>query len=89
MSLAEETERIIFTDHALEQMDDRDIAEIDVLRVLRNGRIDTKIRAGEKEGEWIVKMIDRVKGAREVGVVTAVVMKEHLVIVTAEWEDIR
>jgi hypothetical protein len=89
VAVAATTERVIFTNHALDRMGERGIADVDVLRVLRNGRIDTKILPGKTPGEWTVKMIDRVKGSREIGVVTAVIAEERLVIVTVEWEDVR
>jgi hypothetical protein len=86
--LAETSDAITFGLHALERMDERDISDIDVLRVLRRGRIKGSIRAGRRDGEWIVKIVDRIRGSREAGVVTAVIGVSKLFIITVEWEDI-
>lgn len=87
--LAEETSRVIFGDHARERMLERDILDIDVLRVLRRGRIKGDIEPGRSDGEWKVKVVDRIKGAREAGVVTIVLQEKRLFVKTVEWEDFR
>lgn len=62
-------------------------AHIDVLRALRSGTV-----SGEPEmtprGEWKVKMVRQIRGAREVGVVTIILRSERLFIKTVEWEDL-
>lgn len=87
--IAAETGRVDWTCHALDQMEARGICDTDVLKVLRNGEVRGNIRPGEESGEWKAKVVHRVKGAREVGIVTVVCGKERLIIVTAEWEDMR
>ena len=73
--------------HALTRMNEREIFDVDVLRVLRGGFI-----GGEPErtptGEWKCKMTLRVRGSREVGVVTIILKGGMLLIKTVEWEDL-
>jgi hypothetical protein len=88
-SLADETKHVILSDHARERMAERDIDDIDVMRVLRRGRIRGEIEPGRSNGEWKVKVVDKIKGAREAGVVTLVVREKTLFIKTVEWEDLR
>ncbi len=85
----ENTRNVFFTDHALERMEERDIPDVTVYRVLRNGHIKGDPEPGKNEGEWIIKICDAVRGRREVGVVTIVVNDKKLVITTVEWEDPR
>lgn len=85
----ENTQNVFFTDHALERMEERDIPDVTVYRVLRNGHIKGDPEPGKNEGEWIIKICDAVRGRREVGVVTIVVNDKKLVITTVEWEDPR
>lgn len=86
---AEDTRNVFFTDHALERMEERDIPDVTVYRVLRKGHIKGEPEPGKKKGEWIIKICDAVRGRREVGVVTIVVNDKKLVITTVEWEDPR
>lgn len=79
----------MFTHHALERMDERGITTTTTLDVLRNGRAKGEVREGKKDGDWIVKIVRNVLGGRDVGVVTAVVRKGQLVVITVEWEDVR
>jgi len=85
----ENTQNVLFTNHALDQMEDRDIPDVTVYRVLREGHIKGDPEPGKNEGEWKIKVCDEVRGRREVGVVTIVVNNEKLVIATVEWEDLR
>jgi hypothetical protein len=60
----------------------------DMYYVLEHGRIDGKIEAGRKQGEWKAKIIDVPEGtSRTMGVVTIVVQEKRLLIKTVEWED--
>jgi hypothetical protein len=87
--LAEDSDRVILSDHARERMDERDIVDVDVFRVLRKGSLKGAIEPGKRPREWRCKMVDRIRGAREVGVVTVVIQEERLFVVTVEWEDLR
>lgn len=96
--LAEHTDRIIWCTHPEERIEQRnsrsdlELTDQDALRVLRLGDIKGPIVRGEQQGEWKVKVcapINHERGAREVGVVTAVLNADQLTIVTVEWEDKR
>jgi hypothetical protein len=85
--LAEQTEMVVFSEHAQERMLERDISDLDVYRVLDKGAIKGGIRAGRKPGEWICKVAWRLRGSRDVGVVVVVIREKRLWINTVEWED--
>jgi len=87
-ALALDTSKISWSVHAQDQMVDRDISDADALKVLRNGDIEGEIVAGRSKGEWKCKMVTRIKGNRDVGVVTVVVNGQRLFIKTVEWEDL-
>ena len=60
----------------------------DMYYVLEHGRIDGKITAGEKPGEWKAKVVAIPEGtSRKMGVVPIVVQEKRLLIKTVEWED--
>ena len=84
---SENTQNVLFTNHALDQMEARDIPDVTVYRVLRKGHIKGDPEPGKNKGEWKIKICDEVRGRREVGVVT-IVNTETLVILTVEWEDL-
>jgi hypothetical protein len=79
---------VFFCNHALDRMEERGIDTIDALRVLREGELTGQIEAGKNEGEWKCKFVKRMKGAREVGVVTIVMSNGRLFVKTVEWEDL-
>jgi hypothetical protein len=87
--LAKATENIGWSKHVREQMEARDISDHDVLKVLRTGSIEGDIVSGQAAGEWKCKMVARIKGNRDVGVVTVVCDGKRLWLKTAEWEDLR
>ena len=87
--LADESACVVLTTHALERMDERGILDVDVFRILRKGRLKGVIKPGNQSGDWVCTMADVIKGAREAGVVTAVVCNQRLVVITVEWEDLR
>lgn len=80
---------LIPTDHSIERQDERSITDDMIYEVLRNGYISGEVRAGREPGEWKCKMTKRMKGAREVGVVTVIINNNRLLVATAEWEDMR
>lgn len=69
-------------------MEERGISTLDALRVLRDGEIQGGIDAGRSKGEWKCKIIRRMKGTREIGVVTVVSSAGRLYVKTVEWEDL-
>lgn len=86
--LAENTGLVFFSDHALERMEEREITQLDALRVLRSGRIVGDITAGKAAGEWKCKVVARLKGNREAGVATITIQNARLLVKTVEWEDV-
>lgn len=77
-----------FSDHALDRMEERGITTLDVVRVLKIGGIKGEVEAGRAAGEWKCKVVARVKGSREIGVITIVVAQRRLFVKTVEWEDL-
>lgn len=65
----------------------REISDRMALAVLRNGYVKGDVVPGDQTGEWKVKIADRVKGSREVGVVTIIISERRLLVKTVEWED--
>ena len=80
---------LIPTDHCLERQEERSITDDMIYEVLRRGYISGEVRSGENPGEWKCKMTRKMKGAREVGVVTVLINNNRLLVATAEWEDQR
>lgn len=75
--------------HAASRMDWRDITDHMMFEVLRSGYIKGDMEPGKNTGEWKLKMCKKLKGMREIGVVTVVINEEKLFIITVEWEDQR
>jgi hypothetical protein len=86
--IAWDSDRVIFTNHAEERMEERGISRPEVLEALRGGYVDESPKE-EFAGEWKCKVTSKLRG-RTAGVVTIVVdARSKLVIVTVEWEDLR
>jgi hypothetical protein len=82
-------DRYVFLgNHTRERMEERGITRLDALRVLQRGSIAGEIEAGLRAGEWKCKVVARLKGSREIGVVTIVVKEKRLFVKTVEWEDL-
>lgn len=85
--LAETTGNIAWSKHALLRMEEREIFDSDVLRILRRGMV-----SGDPEealrGEWKCKIVLMLRGTREAGVVAIILKQGGLLIKTVEWEDI-
>ena len=88
-SIAEEDRYVYLGPHAKERMAERGITRVDAIRVLCRGFIDGQIELGQRAGEWKCKVVARLKGSRDIGVVTIVVEGKKLFIKTVEWEDLR
>src|ERR1019366_2096369 len=84
---AEVSDNMSWALHAHQRMNEREIFDADVLRILRRGMI-----SGEPEetrsGEWKCKMVLSLRGTREAGVVVIILKKGGLFIKTVEWEDV-
>ena len=84
--LADNDNNIIWGEHALERMAERDIEDVVVLRVLRRGFVDSEPELTEYN-EWQCKVTLRVRGSRVAGVVTIILHSGRLFVRTVEWED--
>jgi hypothetical protein len=84
---AEASETIAWSSHALRRMNEREIFDVDVLRTLRCGMISGEPE-GTAMGEWKCKMVHRLRGTREAGVVIIILKRGGLFIKTVEWEDL-
>lgn len=74
--------------HARLRMEERGISRLDVVRVLQRGHVCGEIKPGQKAGELKCKIVARLKGSREIGVITIVVEEKKLFVKTVEWEDL-
>lgn len=87
-ALSAESGRVYFGTHSRDRMVERGITRQEAIQVLRTGFIDGDITTGEGPGEWRCKMVARVKGSREIGVVTITVVGREIFVKTVEWEDL-
>ena len=78
----------MFGNHARERMLEREIDDVDVLRVLRSGNIKGEPEPAEP-GEWKCKVTKPTKGTRDVGVVVIILRSKRLFVKTVEWEDLK
>jgi hypothetical protein len=74
---------VVFGNHARERMLEREIDDVDVLRVLRSGDIVGEPEPAEP-GEWKCKVTNPIKGARDVGVVAIILRSKRLFVKTVE-----
>jgi hypothetical protein len=74
--------------HTRIRMEERGITRLDAVRVLQRGSISGGIIPGRSRGEWKCKVVARLKGSREIGVVTILVQEKKLFVKTVEWEDL-
>lgn len=85
--LAEDSSRILYTNHAEERMEERDVSMQDIERILKNGFCaEPPVR--DNKGQWKCKLIRHHSGNRDVGVVTIILKRQELLIITVEWEDL-
>ncbi len=85
---AGKTSNVILGDHALERMEERGITDAQVYEVLRTGHV-AEPPALTELGEWKCKVVNELRGGREVGVMTIILKTGKLFIKTVEWEDLR
>jgi superfamily I DNA and/or RNA helicase len=86
--IAGDSAKVFFGPHSQLRMEERGITTLDALRVLRTGDIKGPVEPGNNRGEWKCKIVKRMKGSREIGVVTVVINTGRLFIKTVEWEDL-
>jgi len=85
--LAAVTENVILSNHARERMREREIFDVDVFRVLRNGYVDEPPELTD-QGEWKCKVTLKIRGGRTAGVVTIIMHAGKLFVKTVEWESL-
>jgi FAD synthase len=87
--LALDTSNLVWTSHIEERMEARGIDTDAVLRILREGDVEEEPCAGEKQGDWKIKVVRKMGNGRTAGVVTVLVDCTRLILITAQWEDRR
>ena len=85
--IAQITENVIWGTHARERMHEREIFDVDVLRVLREGYVDDAPELTERN-EWKCKVTLKIRGGRTAGVVTIILHNGKLFVKTVEWENL-
>ena len=85
---AADSNNVILGNHALERMEERGIYDVSVFEILRTGVIEGNPEVTESN-EWKCKMVKKLRGAREAGVVTIILHNGKLFVKTVEWEDLR
>jgi hypothetical protein len=85
--LAQITKNVIWGAHARERMREREIFDVDVLRVLREGTVDEAPELTERN-EWKCKVTLKIRGGRTAGVITIILHNGRLFVKTVEWEDL-
>lgn len=86
---ARDTSRLRWSTHILERMQERDIDDTEVLRVLRIGEVEEDPVEGSKPNEWKVKITHKLSTGRVAAVVAVLMEDGRLRLVTTEWEDKR
>jgi hypothetical protein len=84
--LATDSAKVVVTGHAQDRMEERGFSDHDLFAVLRSGMV---VGWPERtpESEWKCKVVKRITGHREAGVITVIAKGDLLIIVTMEWED--
>lgn len=85
--IAQVTENVILGTHARERMAEREIFDVDVFRVLRQGYVDDPPELTEHR-EWKCKISLKIRGGRTAGVVTIFLHNGKLLVKTVEWENL-
>ena len=77
---------VILSNHAIQRMEQRGFDDTDVHNILRKGIVED---APEeiRDGDWKCKVTMRMKGGRHAGVVTIILSRGKLLVMTVEWED--
>jgi hypothetical protein len=80
--------KIAFADHAYDQMEARGISDVMAKRAIERGDLKGEVEPGKRPGEWKAKIVEKMKGAREIGVVTILIKNARIFVKTVEWEDL-
>src|ERR1700679_4190363 len=85
--LAVDSDNLKWSLHAFKRMQEREIFDADVLRILRQGMISGDVEE-TPQGETKCKMVLKLRGTREAGVMAIILQRGGLLIKTVEWEDL-
>lgn len=84
--IAENSDGVILGNHARDRMVEREILDIDVFRVLRNGYVNDQPELTDFK-EWKCKIVLKIRGSRTAGVVVVLLHSGKLFVKTVEWES--
>ena len=87
-SMADLPHRVIFSNHAIERMEQRGISLADVSNVLCKGYVEGIPEIANKPDEWKCKIVRHARGNRQIGVITIIICEKKIFIKTVEWEDL-
>lgn len=83
---AQDTSNVIIGDHAFDRVEEREILQADVYRILRAGFVENV--ALNSDGDWEALVSMRLKGTRDAGVVTIIFCNDSsLFVKTVMWRD--
>ena len=86
---AADTNNIVITDHAYDRVSSREIIVPDVIRILREGYVDSSPEK-DRFGGWQIIVKKRIRGCREAAIVTAVMREnDNIIVVTVMWVDLK
>ena len=80
------SDNVVISYHALERMEQRDIFDVQLFDILRTGNVIESPTVTEFN-EWKCKIVKKLRGAREAGVITVIMQSGRLFIKTVERED--
>jgi hypothetical protein len=84
--IAQDSENVILGNHARERMVEREIFDVDVFRIIRNGYVKGQPELTDFK-EWKCKIVLKIRGGRTAGVVTVLLHSGKLFVKTVEWES--
>jgi hypothetical protein len=82
---AADSSKVIIIGHPEERSDEREINDVEIFRVLREGVVVDPPRL---EGDdWVAVIRRRIRGTRDAGVVTIILRDDKLIVKTVMWVD--
>lgn len=84
--IAENSENVILGNHARDRMIEREILDVEVFRVIRNGDVKGQPELTDFK-EWKCKVVLKIRGGRTAGVIIVLLHSGKLFVKTVEWES--
>ena len=83
------SERVGFSFHAFDRVEERSITQVYAMTILRQGSIEGAPELAANGLDWKVVVVRRMPGGREAGAVTVIYRppSAELFVVTVEWMD--